>query len=257
MSKLRAKLITLSILVGAVFGGFYTWSTLAGDKETGLTLSITTESGVISLGQPLMFKFELSNPTTGKIAVANPSEMTGNLRLLISSDGRNFRNYRGPDWGRRSSKRTEKVLAPGENITVETKVMFNNRPRTEHLTDLYSETSKRDVIDSVFAFGEIGHYWVKAVFDDRGEKIESQPVYIEVVEPAGSDAAVWSAVKDDPALVYLMHTGDLPLRPETTKFSAMIEKARSIAAENPESAMAASLGRSLTEMLSDSRISAR
>jgi hypothetical protein len=165
---------------------------------------------------------------------------------MISADGVNFRSYRGPGWGRRTVKRRETALAPGESIAVETNVMFNARPKTGHLTELYAERFKRDIVDSDFAFAEPGGYWIKAAYDDRGAKIESSPIYLEAVEPVGVDAEVWAAVKNDAAFAYLLHTGDMPYRPESPKYARFVEATRSISEQFPESSLASSIQRKLS-----------
>lgn len=164
-----------------------------------LSLELGIERSEYLLGEPIHFTVQVKNDTAlpvvahRKIAVG-----FGYLQILVAFEGGDYKKYLGPRWGIKDVFGDfVATLQPGESMTTSASIFYNHPTRT------------KKSIPTKYAMLRSGKYSVKAVLNNLGfrERIESEEVTIQLIEPEGDDAAVWEEIKRDPQYAYFIQTG--------------------------------------------------
>ena len=224
----------LAVLMMAV-AFLATWQMRINAQAEGkaIQISLTTDKDNHALGELIGLKFDVKNMSGESLEVKQPSVRTGNLRLFISSDGRRYVEYVGPNWGSLDSKRQQMQLGAGESFEDKATLLYNRRIPTAHLTPMYADKIRKERVDTEFAFLEAGHYWLKATYTNGKDTFRSDAIEIDVTLPVGSDAVVWEQIKTDGAFAYFLHTGEVKYMPGSEESQVFVEKLRSITADYP------------------------
>jgi tetratricopeptide (TPR) repeat protein len=166
-----------------------------------LRLSVESEKPWITLGDPLTLKVRLTNPTQRNIAtwpVLDPEH--GAIQVYISRNGGEFKRYGGPGWGTKEQSIGVAQISPGESMSCEITILFNN-----------TVEGRDDLLEDSIPINEAGAYQIRVeLYDtDFNRKITTQVADIPVGFPMGeAEQAAWQTVKDDKDLAYFTQTGD-------------------------------------------------
>ncbi len=178
-------------------------------------LEVIPNKSSYALGEVVGIRFHLLNTLQDKISINAPNVLIGNLRLKVSDDGILFRDYVGPDWGMLDSFPRQIDLLRGQKLEHSTDILFNHTLPYAHLSSMYAEKVRRKRVDTDYVFARAGSYWLKASYHSHDYEIESKPRLIQITEPKGLDAKVWNAIKNDRAMAYYLHTGDVMFHPNS------------------------------------------
>lgn len=200
------------------------------------------------MGEVIDVVFQINNGTNRPLSVNKSGIATGGLKLFISQDGENYREYVGPGWGLVDlSGEVPVKIEAGDNFETRSSVLFNHHIPTAHLSPLYAEKYRRERIDTEFVATRAGRYWLKAIFRDGIIALESEPLAIEISEPDRLDAEVWERIKTDGAFAYLLHIGQVKYRPDSDESRRFLESAQQIVEEFPGSIIAERIREKLAE----------
>lgn len=239
MLKLNKPIIiTTVILIGAAV--FAAWQTIS-TAQTGskaVTLSFTTDRSEYSLGDVIGLRFEISNQTDSSVELRMPDVRFGTLKVYVSADGANFREYVGPHWASQSSAGKTTRIASGEEFQSEATMLHNRTAAAGHLTEAYAERIRKENLDTHFSMLTAGRYWLKARYSDGKTRLESDPLAIDITQPVGLDAVVWETIKTDEAYAYFLQTGDVRSIPGSPRTAEFVESLQRITAQFPESRFA-------------------
>jgi hypothetical protein len=209
-----------------------------------LELRLSAERGQWRLGERIDLRVALANVSGSSLEVEAPDVANGSLRVFVAPDRGAFREYRGPHWGLEEGSRAV-PLRPGEESSTTAVLLWNHRVPTEHLTALYADRIRQERIDEEIAIVEPGRYWLKAVYTGNRERVESQPMPLDVLAPEPVDAPIWDHMRRDGKLAYLLHTGGLPWPARSAEAQAFMADVRQLMAANPGSSLAVKIERLL------------
>ena len=167
-----------------------------------LKLKVVPEKTSILLGEPLVLKVKLANPTLSSIATHRTIDPGyGTIQVYFSRPGGELRRYLGPSWGTGEQAPAVTQLAPSESVYGELTVLFNTTiPGRD---DLHGEPTP---------INEPGTYQVVVEFYDVRfqHKIVAPRFEVQVSSPTGkAEQAYWQEVQADPNLAYFLQTGSL------------------------------------------------
>lgn len=224
------QLVAVSILI-TVCSVFWQMRTSAWNENSSLELTLTPDTLNYRLGEVIGFSFQITNISQDELLIEKPSVHTGTLTLYASSDGENYHEYEGPDWGYLDSVRRKEKIGAGKSFQAKATLLYNITTPTKHLSELYAEKIRQDKIQSEFALETPGKYWLKAVFKSGETRIESEPVAIDVSEPVGVEGVVWEQMKTDGAYALFLQTGEIKYYPGSQREAEFKEKLKQISAE--------------------------
>jgi len=210
-----------------------------------IEVSLTAEKGTHVLGEEIGLDLTVRNASAEEMEFVAPSVMTGSLRLFISDDAKEYREYVGPRWGMLDTQDQRRMVPPAGEFSAKATVLFNRRVPTAHLNQMYAERYSKERLDREYAIPEAGSYWLKASYTVGREIYWSAPVMIEVMAPVGAEAELWERIKSDGAFGYFLQTGDIKYRPGSPQADEFLQKARQIASDHPETELARGLGTKL------------
>ena len=196
-----------------------------------IELSLKAEKDKYTLGDVVELNIQLSNMTDSAIEIITPDVRSGILKVYLSDDGQNFREYNGPGWGSFDGRKPATKLASGEGVNTKAEVLHNKVVSTGHLTPMYADRIRDRTMDSPIAFTKPGRYWLKAAITYGKTEIESVPLAIDISAPEGRDAIVWEKMKDNSEYAYFLQTGDFASLPETLERETFVASLRQIVSE--------------------------
>jgi hypothetical protein len=216
---------------------------LSGDKSFDwagrVQLTIETGDDEYLVGQPIDFKLTLKNISKNKSLSARSIDVfDGYLRLLISVDGEQYLEYKGPRWGLRdSSHPTYVTLAGGNRIESEGQILFNEVTVTDGLVEKYRQSVSQNFIISDYAITQAGQYRIKAILTDPDSPhfIESNEPEITVEYPKGIDSQLWNELEAHPEYGYFIQTGSPRGRTDQQESLTLVENLKLLAAQYPQS----------------------
>src|SRR5262245_10697997 len=126
-------ILSATLILGTLFFAIWQPRTSAQSQDSLLQLSLTAEPERYALGETLKLNFALKNVSDEALEIGKPSVYTGSLRLWISEDGVDFREYQGPHWGRLNAGHNRVKLAAGKSLQAKATLLYNHRFPTEHL----------------------------------------------------------------------------------------------------------------------------
>lgn len=203
-----------------------------------LNLSVESEKPWITLESPLTLKIRLTNPTQRDITawpILDPGH--GAIQVYISRNGEEFKRYNGPGWGTKEQSIGVAQISPGESMSCEITLLFNN-----------AIEGRDDLLESSVPIDEAGAYQIRVeLYDtDFRRKIAAPVIGIPIGFPMGeAEQALWQIVKDDKDLAYFVQTGD------GQRTDGVVEKAEQLVQRYPnnnqERQLALALGRHYLE----------
>lgn len=182
------------------------------------------------LGTPVELTVSVSNVSQTPVQTSLfVSPKSGELSLMISSDGSTFRRYLGPDWGTIEMGPRTFTFAPGSKQEASFSVLLNNdidHGPTEPAWD--------------FAFPHPGTYFIKANVLSGLGTLTSNVIQVVIQQPKGDDVPVWEAIRTDKRLARFLQD---PRPGQAT--SGEPEKLQQLLNDHPQSSHALNMKRAL------------
>jgi len=182
-------------------------------------------------GEMVSLHFEIANRSDAPVLVnALPTVWDGYLKVFIAFEDGNFKEYIGPAWGTRDRLAKEpRALRPGESFETDATLLWNQKPETSHLSEMYAKSISKARLGTDYALADVGRYYIKAVLlsPETGTSVESSPLSVVVERPDHSNLEVWKTLKRDPDYALFIQTGGLfedPNSPKTIKVAGQLEK---------------------------------
>ena len=205
-----------------------------GAGQTALQVQLQPEQTNAVLGAPVEFKLSIKNISKKPVRMVRPylDPETGDVGLLVSSDGVDFHPYFGPQWQTAEMGPTEFTLQPGESIAGKSFPVLVNQSSPDTPTEPTKD----------FAFPAPGIYFVKATVDTSLGLLSSNMVRVLIGQPAGDDAAVWEQLQHDKELARFIQK---PFWDNPSFESQEVAKLKQLLERYPRSSQAASMKKAL------------
>jgi hypothetical protein len=195
-------------------------------------------------------KIKVTNLTGQAVPLAGaPDVGTGAVRVFIASEGGDFKEYLGPGWGLKDVVGGPPVeIQPGRSFETAATVLYNHRPETGHLSELYASEIRGKRVGTEYALAQPGTYRLKAVLQDAGGgALESGVLEIDIREPQGIDRSIWEVLREDPELGYFVQSGGPNGPPETPRSRQLEATLERLAGAFPEGRQAEGIRAGLAE----------
>jgi hypothetical protein len=180
------------------------------NSSNDLVISINQLKSNYSLGEIVALNLEIKNQSNKDIYLFGATVDSGYVKILVSDDGKNYKEYSGANWGNKKSK--GKTIKAAESIISDAKILSNSVPDTSNLSDVAVRGFADKQLMTVYAFSKAGDYFVKAVLiiPNKGgnTRIESEPLKVRIAEPEGDDLEVWNKIKDRADFAYFIQEGE-------------------------------------------------
>ncbi len=245
---MKGKFIFLAfvILTTATIFSFIVLQKTAFSKNN-LIVEISQSKSNYLLGEIVPINIKIINQGNSDVYLRGATPQSGYVKILISDDGKIFKEYDNGNWGNKKMKGL--TIAPNQTINSQANILANSIFSTSHLNAKSASEIVNKKVMTVYAFPKAGEYYLKAVLvipnKDGNEEIESESVQITIEEPQGKDLEIWNRIKDRADFAYFIQEGemvDFRSLNEQTKFEAEIEY---ILQKYPNSFYAESLRQSL------------
>ena len=238
--KMKSVCRTLGLLLVMAFGHSISFGQAGGTAaEPGqLSLRLRADSTAYVPGEPVTLKFTVINNTDAPVTLPGGADVwRGHLRVFIARPGGDFKEYLGPRWGLRDVSGGVLTIEPRGSYETEATVLYNHRPETSHLNEMYAARLRAERVETEYALPAPGTYRVKAALHvgESAPAVESEPALVKVESPRGDDREVWSRIKGDAAFGYFIQSGDLPAHPDSPEARRVIETLESLATSRPGS----------------------
>lgn len=216
-----------------------------------LTLDVRADCSSCLPGEPVRLEIRTRNTSPSPVGLpAGADVWEGHVWVLIAFEDGPFKEYRGPGWGLRDVAGGEPiVLEPGGAFTTEATILFNEGVRTSHLGAAYAATMSARHLAEGYALGRPGRYRIKAALHDQtfGDRVESSVAEVRVAEPEGADADVWTVLRANPELGYLIQSASPRGRSSSEASERLVDLAERLAFDNPSSRYADGLRESVSK----------
>ena len=217
------------------------------ESTNNLTVEVQQLKSSYMLGEIVSLNIEIKNQSESDIYLFGTDVESGYLQILISQDGNTFKKYSNSTWGNKNKR--GKVIKPLEIIKSTATVLSNAVPGTSGLSDSAVLRFKDKQIMTVYAFQEIGDYYLKVFLgipsEDGNREFESKPIKITITEPIGEDFQVWNLIKDRGDFAYFIQNEDLVDFKSPEKQAKFQQDIEEILNTYPNSFYASSLRQSL------------
>lgn len=220
------------------------------DGADGLALILQSSKPSYVLGELVNLKIKVINQTGRAVPLAGTTNVwTGAVRVLIASARGDFKEYLGPGWGLKDIVGAPPVeIQPGGSFETAATVLYNHRPETGHLSELYASEIRGKRVGTEYAFAQPGTYRLKAVLQDaKGSALESGVLEIDIREPQGADRSIWEVLREDPELGYFVQEGGPNGPPETPRSQQLEATLERLAGSFPEGRQAEGIRAGLAE----------
>ena len=168
-------------------------------------------------GEPLDLNLRITNPGASPIKLYRPSEETGTVQLLVSSDSTpTVSTIPGPLWGMLDLVEFPRTLPAKGTYDLPLRVLHQ-------------------VWREPFVLNTPGNYRLKVTYQDSlacRQPLETPLFNVKIDAPTGIDLAVWTAIKDCSGCAFFLHTGVARTRPSDQDAVALL---RNLAKQYPKS----------------------
>ncbi|MDQ3799834.1 MAG: hypothetical protein M3384_10305 [Acidobacteriota bacterium] len=212
--------------------------------EQKLELSIESSKKNYLTGEILTLNFNLKNKSQEELTISDSLNTdSGYLSVYISQNGAEFKKYYNSTWGRANASRAYIQIKPGQHIKTSATVFWNAVPRV-----VRPDRLQQKPVDTYYAFPQANTYYLKAVFtlyfENKPNKIESEPIQVIIEEPTGDDFAVWNKIRNRSELAFFIQEGNfLTSKPEEKE--KLRQEAEEIFNQYAETVIGRQIGRSL------------
>ena len=178
-------------------------------QDTDLSLTVKTPKEVFSLGEIVPLTFKFTNETSESIRFFDILHIEdGDIQILISQDGGNFKKYSHSRWGVADVNRPPISLKSHESRETSVGILWNDIPNELNI----DRVADKQLVTN-YAFQTKGIYLIKAkttihYSDKEAVWLESAPIQIVVEEPTGDNLAVWNKIKDRGDIGFFLQEGD-------------------------------------------------
>lgn len=233
-------------------------------SQAKLELRLSSPRSIIKVGEVAFFNVEAVNIGEQKLSFSDTfNEGSGYLHVLVSQDGKSFRQYDHSAWGLDDTFRKNIDLEPGEKIIRTLSLLWNKRPNSpSSIADDVIKRASEGKILTDYAFPEPGDYYVKVAYSvnltthEKPVLLESKPIKMTIEEPIGENLVVWNKIKDNGDFAYFIQEGNIRIpsykSEEREKF---LQEVNQILVDHPSSFYTLSLRQSLEKFrASEARI---
>jgi hypothetical protein len=219
------------------------------DGAGGLTLTLRSSKPSYALGELVSLNIKVSNQTGHTVSLSTATDVwTGAVRVFIASEGGDFKEYLGPGWGLKDVVRAARVeISPGGSFETAATVLYNHRPETGHLSEMYASEIRGKRVGTEYAFAQPGTHRMKAVLQTEGGTVESGVLEIHIREPQGVDRSIWEVLREDSELGYFIQSGGPNGPPETPRSRHLEATLERLAGSFPEAGQAEGIRAGLAE----------
>lgn len=197
------------------------------------------------LGEPVSVRFEIFNKGESSIKVHNGGVETGFLKVFISGQDNEYKQYFGYGWGLLMGCMFD--LAPSKSHNYKDAiVLWNGKINVSGLSENAAKEKLKGKILTEYAFAEEGTYFIKGAtyVGDKATLIESDPIKITINQPVGDDLTVWNRIKGNREIALLMQVGEFDTGKEEEK-SNLVRDVEQILEQYPNSVYSVHLKQSL------------
>lgn len=192
------KITIVGMMLVAVLGAS---SPNRAPEFTELKLTAIPEKAQVVLGEPVILKIKLTNPTQSVITahrVLAPEKER--IQIQLAPPAGIFQQYAGPRWGVIEARPKEVKIVPGETIYAEIMLLFNE----------VAPSSDQEFLQSYLPLDRQGTYQIRVDFYDIGfnRKITAPIAQVEVAQTSEPEAEIWEAMRSDPEMAYFLESGD-------------------------------------------------
>ena len=180
-------------------------------STSGLVLEMRADKTTCVQGEAVTLEFFVTNRSGSPVTLGGmPDVWRGSIEVFVAYGDEGYREYRGPKWGLDDTvDLSPAVLAPKASYRTSATLLYNHRVATAHLARSHAKAIEEAYVTDSYALSRPGVYSIKAVLEDAklGERIESDPVIVGVVEPSGQQIEIWNTLQGDPDLGYFIQSG--------------------------------------------------
>ena len=218
-------------------------------EDRGLALTLRSSKPTYALGELVSLKIEVSNQTEQTVSLSTATDVwTGAVRVFIADEGGEFKEYRGPGWGLKDAVGAAQIeIPPGGSFETTATVLYNHRPETGHLSEVYASEINGKRLGTEYAFARPGAYRLKAALQTEGDTVESGALELDIREPQGVDRSIWKALREEPELGYFIQSGGPKGPPETPRGRHLEATLERLAGSFPEGRQAEGIRAGLAE----------
>ncbi|MCA1590528.1 MAG: hypothetical protein LC734_09110 [Acidobacteria bacterium] len=251
--KIKHILLCIAVLTSVV--GFAHLSHVSGSAdERNLKLLLSSSKIAYFNGEIVNLTFRLLNTGTTEHTVRHGLfAEDGYVSIYISKDGVEFAKYRNPNWGRFEGSRGPFKIGAGASLEASADILWNSKPDVGHLNPMAAQRASDGKILTDYVFPEPGNYWVKASFSDFDKNskriaVESEPIPITIIEPAGDDLEAWRKIKNRPEIAFFIQEAKFRMSLEPSERQRLKQEIETIANQHPHSVIAKQIRRSLQRL---------
>lgn len=253
MSKVLCGLAILLVILTASFV-LSKQNGAEAESLGGLSFNLTSDSESYTLGKMVTLKMEVANASGKPVLVRGQANVAnGRVRIFISRNGVNFKEYSGPGWGLHDELVVrDQHLQPSQAYESIATILYSVGEDTSHLNPTAAARISARMVETGYVFGQPGVYWVKAMLYDSkfDSSKESNTIQILVREPRGGDLKIWGALKNNPKYGYFIQTGESPYPLSDPRTDELVTALEEIAASHPDSDHKQDIDRSLLKFKS-------
>lgn len=246
MKNKRKKAILTGVLM--VMLSVVSWSIIGftQNKTEMLGLSFKAKSNKTNfvLGEAVKIDFAFLNQRETSVLVPNQGVETGGLKILISDNNTDYKEYFGYGWGRKRGKAI--ALASGQIQNYEVTILWNGKPNVSHLNEEAGNQVLKGKITTEYALPKPGVYFIKGLsyVGENATPIESESVQITIGEPVGDDLVVWNQIKGNREIALLMQVGEFDTGKDEEK-AKLVRQVEQILEQYPNSVYSSYLKKNL------------
>lgn len=218
----------------------------------GLVLQGVTKQPTYVLGEPVRIQFSFANNGQTKRLVPSEGVEAGSLKIFVANkENGEYKEYRTAGWGTERGRPLD--LEPGsKHHYPEVTILWNGKPKLNHFSDVELNEALRGRIATEYAFQEPGVYFIKgsSFVGEDFQPIESEPIRLEILKPGGPDLAVWTRIKGNMEIAYLMQRSSFNTE-DRSKKQALTSEIEQILSEYPNSVYSSYLRPNLEKFKAD------
>lgn len=252
----KRKNLTIAITAILLWCAVWTVAGNVGNQQTendSLVLKGSINKESYMLGEPVRAQFKFVNNGETTKTVPSDGVEVGTLKVFIADrENGEYKEYRGSGWGTEKGRPLD--LKPGlTHEYSEVTILWNGKStKLIHFSEDERREALRGRISTEYAFQVPGVYWIKGLsyVGTDFKPIESKPIRVEVKEPTGEDLEVWTQIKGNREIAYLLQKGAFDTDDESTK-QELISTVDQILNEHPESVYSSYLRPNLEKFKAD------
>lgn len=213
-------------------------------SDLNITVQLPKESYV--LGEVVKVDIEIKNVGDSDVYLRGTDVSSEYVEILISWDGKDFKTYKSASRGQTGKGR---VLKVSESVKSNASILSNAVYPTSHLSETAAREFTQKQLMTVYAFPEIGDYFIKTVLiipsETGNKKYQSEPIRVKIIGPLGEDLEIWNTMKGRADFAYFIQKGEPVRFSEREEQSRFLQEVENLVSRFPNSLYAESFRQSL------------